>query len=301
MRRRPIRGALVVLLAVVLALAAGCEHRAQDAPAADAPAARLVATDGFGATVLLDRRVAPDQSAMRALRGATDVRTTYAGAFVQEMLGRDGDAGARRDWLLYVDGIGSSVGAKDVDVEDGMAMWWDFRPWSSVSRTTSVVGLWPRPFAGDDARERRVSADAPLDAPLRAAGARLVDDPSAPWRVRVGDDADLQRRDPAWRAARRDPEAAGLTITIDRGAVVALDPVRTRWEPVPAARALVAAVPTGIQPEDGMLLVAAGLDAGAARAAAERVARDPGVLALRYAVAFDGAGVPLRAGGRSGA
>jgi hypothetical protein len=47
-------------------------------------------------------------------------------------------------------------------------------------------------------------------------------------------------------------------------------------------------------------MAVAGLDAAAAQAAAERIAADPAVLRLRYAVAFDGDGTPLRAGGRAG-
>jgi hypothetical protein len=49
-----------------------------------------------------------------------------------------------------------------------------------------------------------------------------------------------------------------------------------------------------------VLLAVAGLDAGAARAAARTIAEDPSVLRLRYAEAFDGRGRPLQAGGRSG-
>ena len=86
----PLLTALAVLLAVVLA-AAGCEHRARPAPAASAPGADLVATADYGAHELLSTRVAPGTSVMRALRGATDVRTTYSGGFVQSMLGRSSD------------------------------------------------------------------------------------------------------------------------------------------------------------------------------------------------------------------
>ena len=59
-------------------------------------------------------------------------------------------------------------------------------------------------------------------------------------------------------------------------------------------------MPTGSRPEEGVLVVVAGLDAAAADAAARAIAADPGVLRLRYAVAFDGEGAPLRAGGRAG-
>ena len=115
----------------------------------------------------------------------------------------------------------------------------------------------------------------------------------------MGTSADLARRDPAWRRALADPDAAGLTVAVEDGAITALGPDGAPRAPVPAARALVAAVPTGPRPEDGVLVAVVGLDAAAAQAAARTVAASPGVLRLRYAVAFDGAGAPLVAGGRT--
>ena len=47
-------------------------------------------------------------------------------------------------------------------------------------------------------------------------------------------------------------------------------------------------------------MAVAGLDEAAARAAARAVVARPALLAQRYALAFDGAGHPLRAGGRDG-
>lgn len=122
----------------------------------------------------------------------------------------------------------------------------------------------------------------------------------SPWRVRVGASADLARREPAWRRALGDPDRAGLTVAIEDGRVTALGPDADARRPVPGARALVAAVPMGPDAGDGVLLAVAGLDAAAARAAAETIEADPSVLRLRYAVAFDGEGRPLQAGGRAG-
>jgi hypothetical protein len=293
--------ALALLALVALAaLATGCEHRSQEAPDAGAPAASLVVTADYGARPLLETRVAPGQSVMRALRGATDVRTAYAGAFVSEMLGLRSDLGATLDWFFYVDGIGSSVGAREVDLGDGDAVWWDHRDWGAVPVAAAVVGQWPAPFApARDGASRPVAADEPLRSALAQAGARVTDGRSS-WRVRIGASEELARRDPAWRRALADPDAAGLTVAVEDGRITALDAAAKGREPVPGARALVAAVATGIAPEDGVLLAVAGLDRAAAEAAAARVARDPGVLRLRYAVAFDGEGRPLRAGGRDG-
>ncbi|MBU6364266.1 MAG: hypothetical protein KGQ95_08625, partial [Acidobacteria bacterium] len=71
-------------------------------------------------------------------------------------------------------------------------------------------------------------------------------------------------------------------------------------EPVDGARAVAVLVPAGVVPTDGALLAVAGLDGPAARAAARTIAARPDVLTLRYAVAFDAAGEPMRAAGRTG-
>ena len=247
---------------------------------------------------LLSTRVEPGQSVMRATRGATDVRTAYAGAFVQSMLGLDSDRSGTRDWFFYVNGLVSSVGAKEVRLHDGDTVWWDHRFWRDLQEAPAVVGVWPAPWALADGRGPEVAADPPLDAPLGEAGAHLVQgDP--PFRVRVGASDDIARDDPVWRDALADPGRAGLTVAIADGAVVAMGPDGGPRTAVPGARALIAAVPTGTVPEDGALLVVAGLDADAAQAAAEALARDPGIVRLTYAVALDGAGNVLRAGGRA--
>ncbi len=204
------RWALVpVLLVLVLAgaLLAGCEERAQDAPPAGAPAATLVATAGYGAQELLSTRVAPGQSVMRALRGATDVRTAYAGGFVDAMLGEAGDPDGPADWFFFVDGISSPVGAKDVELSDGDAVWWDYRRWGGLMSTPAVVGAWPAPLVAAAHAGRRVAADPPLAAALQAAGATLTSGTS-PWRARVGASDALAARDPAWRRALADPDGA---------------------------------------------------------------------------------------------
>jgi len=299
-QRRP-RG-LAPLLLALLALAgvlAGCETRAQEAPEAGAPAATLIATADYGADVLLETRVDPGQSVMRATRGATEVETAYAGGFVAAMLGRESDRAGRRDWFFFVNGAVSPVGAKDVRLADGDSIWWDHRFWGDLVETPAVVGQWPAPWALPGRRGPPVAADPPLDAALRAAGADLVDGDPA-WRVRVGASDDIARRDPVWRRALADPDAAGLTVTIGDGRIVAIGPDGGPREPVDGARAIVAAVPTGADPGDGALMVVAGLDGAAAQAAAAALARDPGMLSLRYAVALDGAGEVLRAGGRTG-
>lgn len=287
---------LAVALAALALAGAGCERRSDVAPAVGGPAARLLATADFGARPLLDVPVRPGESVLRTLRGATEVDTRFGGGFVAGMLGRRSDAGASRDWFFYVDGVLSGVGARQVEVGEGDVVWWDHRYWGGQMDVPAVVGLWPLPFAGV---EEPVAADPPLAGALRAAGVSLTDG-DAPWRVRVGAHADLLAREPAWRRASTDPGAAGLLATVEGDGIALLDVEGRGRVPVPGARALVAAVPGDVRPERGVVMVVAGLDTAAARAAARRVADDPAVLAGRFAVAFDAAGEPLRAAGRAG-
>ena len=297
------RGALLPVLAAVALVGlvvAGCgERRSQQAPAADAPGVALVATADYGGRELLSVRVAPGQSVMRALRGATEVKTRYAGGFVERMFGLESDRTGMRDWFFFVNGISSPAGAKDVRLADGDAVWWDHRDWSRLFDTPAVVGQWPAPLALKGGRGPAVAADPPLRAALAEAGADLAEGPS-PWRAVVGESDALARRDPAWRRALADPDAAGLAVTVRGGAIVAFGAGRAPRAVVPGARALIAAIPAEGDPADGVVVVVAGLDAAAARAAAGALAADPSIVAQRYALALDGAGRPLAAGGRDG-
>lgn len=295
--------ALAVLVAA--AVAVGCERRSESAaPAGGAPSARVVATGGYGAEVLLDERVVPGRSVMDALRAVTPVDTAYGGGFVNAMLGRAADPGVPADWFFYVNGFESAVGARAVDLAAGDIAWWDYRAWRGARSVRGVVGTWPEPFVhGAGAGRPLVAADAPLAGALRAAGARV--DASAasrrPFRVRVGTDAQLDARDPAWRDIDDDPGTRSLAGGISAGRVVMIPPGGGAPAPVPGARAIAVLVPAGTRPGDGALLAVAGLDRAAARAAASAIAADPGLLALTYAVAFDGGGTPVAAAGREGA
>lgn len=289
---------LGLLLAATLAVgAAGCE-RVSDRSTGDA---RVLVTRGFGADTLHDRQAADGGSVLDALRGVATVETAFGGGFVNAIDGVRSDTAGKHDWFFYVNGVSPGRGADQQPLRAGDVAWWDYRPWAGLLDAWAVVGSWPEPFVhGYPFPPELVDADAPLADSLRRAGA-TVGTSASPWRVRVRSDAALRARDPAWRRAMADPAAAGLTMSIRDGKVFALGADGVTLHRVEAARAIAAAVLTGTTPESGGVLFAvAGLDAGAARAAAERIARDPGVLRRRFAVAFDGAGEPVAAGGRDG-
>lgn len=300
--RRRARGAVAVLATCgIVVVATGCQRVSETAAPADgSPSARLVVTADHGAEVLLNQPVAAGQSVMAALRGATPVETAYGGGFVRSMLGRGSSTSPPADWFFYVNGFESPVGAQASTVEVGDVAWWDHRMWGGMQSVRAVVGAWPEPFVNGAGGARPVvAADAPLAAVLREAGAQVAGG-SQRFRARVGTDAALAARDAAWREIAGDPAGHHLAGGIRDGQVVLMPPGGGAPEPVEGARAVAVLVPAGARPSDGALLAVAGLDPGAARAAAGTIAARPDVLSLRYAVAFDAAGEPVRAAGRSG-
>lgn len=221
------------------------------------------------------------------------METSFGGGFVSEMLDRESDAARQRDWFYWVDGVLADVGARDRDLGEGEEAWWDYRDWSELTDIWAVVGQWPAPFVAAGSPDRGVFADEPLRAALMAQGATSSDDPGSPFRVRVGSHEELAASDLAWKRAITDPDAAGLTVAIDDGQIVALGADGEKRAPVPGARALAAAVPSMLEPKRGVLMVVAGLDRESAAAAAETIADSPEVLRLRFAVAFDREGDPI--------
>jgi hypothetical protein len=263
-----LRRAVILLCAAGVAVTACGERRLKAAPASEtAPTAQMVVTAGYGATVLRDANVAPDQTVMAALQATTTVTTRYGGRFVESIDGREGSLGRSEDWLYFVNGIEAGSGAADTTVHAGDVVWWDFRRWNHYVHVPVVVGGWPKPLK---------------------AGAR-----PGPCRVLVGAEADVDRQAPAWQSAERAPQASGLTAWIDEGSVRIWDAAAQATRTVGGGRAVAAAVLDG----SCATLVVAGLDASAATAAAKRIAADPGVLAHRYAVVFGAAGDPLAYGG----
>jgi hypothetical protein len=286
---------ILLLVAAAALVTTGCE-RVSERPTGEA---HQRITEGFGARVIQDGDAADGVSAMDALRATNTVETVYGGGFVNAIDGLTSDRAGQRDWFYFVNGVAAGRGADQQQLNAGDTVWWDYRPWGGLMDVNAVVGAWPEPFVhGYPSKPTAVAADPPLDDALRAAGAPVAAGRSD-WRVLVGADADLRKRDPAWRRAMADPAAAGLTVRIDGARIRVLAADGETLNDVPGGRAIAAAVRTGGSAEGGgVLLAVAGLDAPAARAAAIRVARDPTVFLGRFAVVFDGTGEPVAAGGR---
>jgi hypothetical protein len=153
MRARRGTAVATALLGVALATA-GCGL----GPGAEVGSVQLTVTREFGAVPVLERSVPARESdtVMRVLEGEAEIETRYGGGFVHAIEGvaeqqRDGDP---YDWFFFVDGVESSIGAAEYELEGGERIWWDYRDWSTTNHVPAVVGSWPAPFAIGDGGKR---------------------------------------------------------------------------------------------------------------------------------------------------
>jgi hypothetical protein len=108
--------------------------------------ATLWITRDRGAKVMLVAKVKAGQTAMQALQGATSVKTSYGGRFVQSIDGLAGSRTAERDWFYFVNGYEADRGAADYELHPGDVEWWDYRTWKQAIHVPIVVGAFPEPF-----------------------------------------------------------------------------------------------------------------------------------------------------------
>ncbi|MGE5407154.1 MAG: DUF4430 domain-containing protein [Syntrophothermus sp.] len=204
--------AVAAALLVAASAAAGCGL----GPGADVGSVDLTVTHDFGTVAVLEEEVGDvreSATVMRVLEGAAEVTTRYGGGFVQSI---DGTEGAQRggrayDWLFFVNGVESPVGAADFSLRGGERIWWDYRDWTAASRVPAVVGSFPAPLVGGyDGGPRPVallcegggSACGVARAALEDAGVELSPAGSGgAIRVLVG----------PWDRIRSDPAAAQLS------------------------------------------------------------------------------------------
>ena len=291
----------LVALALLLVAAPACEHVHKAAPKAGAPTATLVVSKGFGAERVLARTVAPGQSLMAALETVAKFGVNQGGRFIQAV---DGTAGSRTnqvDWFWYVNGIAGDRAASEFTLRTGDRGLVDYHDWADYLDTPAIVGAFPEPFVHGFRGAKpavQVTGSPVLAAALRGRGVREVA-ASKHWRILVGSDARL-RADARYRQVSDDPMAAGVTAAIQKRRVLVYDGRRLR--PVAGARAVVWAAATSEADGDavgGVLLAIAGLDQASARTAARVLARNPAVLAGRFAAALDASGHVVASGGRS--
>jgi hypothetical protein len=219
MTRRRGTAVAIALLGAALA-AAGCGL----GPGADVGSVELTVTRDYGTTTLLRRQVGDVTEAdtvMRVLERNAKIETSYGGDFVDSIDGLESASSSRRyfDWLFYVNGVESNVGAAAYDLHGGESIWWDYRDWSAALHVPAVVGSWPQPFAGGYAGEWHPvvveclgGGPACATARKRLAGAGVTPTAGSPpdaIRMLVGPWARL-RRDPAAAQIERGAQASGV-------------------------------------------------------------------------------------------
>jgi Domain of unknown function (DUF4430) len=184
----------------------------------------LTVTRDFGTVPMLHRQlddVTEADTVMRALERSTDISTAYGGGFVQSIEGLEGETrgGERFDWLFYVNGVESTIGAAAYDLKGGESVWWDYRDWSAALQVPAVVGSWPQPFLdGYDGKRRPVAVEClggggacgTVRESLAGAGVSVAGgSPSGAIRVLVGPWGRV-RRDPAAAQIEAGPQASGV-------------------------------------------------------------------------------------------
>jgi hypothetical protein len=260
----------------------------------------LTVTRDFGAEPLagpVEVEVRESDTVMRVLDREVEIETRYGGGFVQAIEGVAGSqAGGRpRDWIFYVNGLWSPVGAAEYPLRGGEAIWWDYRDWSASNRVSALVGSWPHPFSGGYEGERHPTAlecrgggeaCAVARRRLREAGATLV----APGtegaiRVLVGPWREL-RDDPTAADLERGPGVSGVYAEFAAAAggfeLLGLDEDGERVRELGTEAGLVAALRDGMAPP--VWLVTGTAPAGAAAAARSL---DAAALRDRYAMAVE--------------
>ena len=280
-------GTAVVIALLLVALAtAGCGL----GPGNGVKDAELTVTRDYGTVPVLHRQLGDlteSDTVMRALERNADITTSYGGDFVQSIDGFEGESrsGERFDWLFYVNGVESTVGAGAYSLHGGESVWWDYRDWNAALRVPAVVGSWPQPFLGGyDGKRRPVAVEClggggvcgEVEERLRGEGVEVsAHPPSGAIRVLVGPWARV-RSDPAAAQIERGPQTSGVFAEFHREAG------DTAADFGPGA-GLVAATRRYEEPP---IWVVTGTREAGVRAAAGLL--DPDDLRDRYAVAVDG-------------
>jgi hypothetical protein len=128
---------LVLVLAVVALSGCGGE---------DGGKATLWITRDKGAHVILQRSVPAGLTAMQALDRMAEIKTRYAGRYVQSIDGIEGSIASRSDWFYFINGYEADRSAAEYRLRGGDVEWWDFRSWRTRMREPVVVGAFPEPF-----------------------------------------------------------------------------------------------------------------------------------------------------------
>ena len=261
--------------------------------------AALTVTRDYGAESILETAVEDPpatENVLRMLDGEVEVETAYGGGFVQSIDGHAGgtDGTRRTDWVFYVNGVESPVGAAVVDVEARDRIWWDLHDWTDVMRVPAVVGSYPAPFATGGAEvtcPRSEDSCAEIEAAIDEAAGDAEAGSDAP-QVLVGPWDELAERTPAADLSGS-PARTGVFARFEESGggteLVLYDETLAESERLGPGAGLIAAM----EGPDAPVWVVTGTDADGVAAAASLLDEDN--LADNFAVATsaDGEAVPI--------
>jgi hypothetical protein len=305
MSRRRGTAVAIALLGAALA-AAGCGL----GPGGEVGEVSLTVTRDYGAERIRSVAAEPaseSDTVMRVLEGEAEISTRYGDGFVQAIDGLAAERGGGRawDWLFYVNGVESPVGAADYPLHGGEAIWWDYREWTAASRVPAVVGSWPQPFVGGYEGERHPVAvdcrggDAACGEArrrLEAAGATVASGiPEGAIRVLVGPWWRL-RDDPAAAQVEDGPQTSGVFADfVRRGSGFGLVGLDEGGEPARSFGPGAGLVAATRRYDASPVWIVTGTTAAGVRGATDLL--DSGSLRDRYAVSIeDGEEEPLPLG-----
>lgn len=120
-------------------------------PAAEkGPEVTLLVTRDYGATTLFREEVRLEEgdTVLDVLKRSVTVETAYGGGFLESIdgLASRSSWNSAQDWLFWVNGVSSALGAADFKLRPGDHVWWDYQDWAGGSPVTAVVGAYPQPF-----------------------------------------------------------------------------------------------------------------------------------------------------------
>lgn len=212
----------VLAIAGVLLFAGGGEDASGDSAA-------LLVTQDFGAEALIPQRDVPlgtSPTAMRQIQSAAKVETQYGGRYVQSIDGVEGDG--VNDWLFYVDGVQSDVGAASVTLSEGQLVQWDRHDWQALRTGGAIVGAFPRPLKQRGVAIRCVTAGTDgcdlATSRLDSLGVRIVDD-GVPMYIGLWRDVASQKLprklidDPVENGVYAAPGKSGMQVINDQGEI----------------------------------------------------------------------------------
>lgn len=210
-----------VAIAAVLLFAGGGDEASGDS-------ATLLVTQNFGSEPMIPARevsIGTSPTVMRQLQSAAKIETQYGGRYVDSIDGIIGDG--VNDWLFFIDGTRSDLGATSVKLRAGQMVQWDRHNWQALRTGGAIVGAFPRPFKERGVAVKCVSGEAGCDLAkirLKSLGVRAAGD-GVPlyvglWRDVAGEE--LPRKltgDPVENGVYAAPGKSGLRVIDDEGAV----------------------------------------------------------------------------------